>query len=108
MKESEVSIGSKVSYNGETYIIILFTLIHDEVLLCKLSDSSIEINIPLSNCQKYIKRFIITQEELDTLEAIRLKLYDMFAACGNVSDIIKVGAVSEPLWKIINTNRKEL
>jgi len=55
-----------------------------------------------------MKKFSITQEELDTLEAIRLKLYDMFADCGNVSDIIKVGAVSEPLWKIINKKREEV
>jgi len=54
------------------------------------------------------KEYIITQEELDTLEAIRLNLYSMFAACGNVHDIIKVGSVSEPLWKIINKRREEV
>lgn len=54
------------------------------------------------------KKLIITQSELDTLEAIRLRLYTMFAECGNVSDIIKVGTVSEPLWKIINKKREEV
>jgi len=54
------------------------------------------------------KKYIITQEELDTLEAIRLNLYNLFAECGNVSDIIKVGQVSEPLYKIINKRRDEI
>jgi len=54
------------------------------------------------------KQYIINQEELDTLEAIRLNLYNLFAECGNVSDIIKVGQVSEPLYKIINKRRDEI
>ena len=54
------------------------------------------------------KEFVITQEELDTLEAIRLKLYDIFAECGNVSDIMKVGEVSQPLWRIIHKKREEI
>ena len=54
------------------------------------------------------KEFIITQEELDMLEAIRLNLYNLFAECGNVNDIIKISKVSEPLWKIINKKRDEV
>jgi len=54
------------------------------------------------------KEYVITQEELNTLEAIRLTLYTLFADCGNVSDIIKVSQVSEPLWKIINKKREEI
>ena len=54
------------------------------------------------------KQFVITQEELDTLEALRLKLYVMFAECSDVSDIMKVGEVSQPLWRIINKKREEV
>ena len=53
-------------------------------------------------------KFIITQEELDILEATRLNLYKLFADSGNVSDIIKVGSISEPLWKIINKKREQI
>ena len=54
------------------------------------------------------KHYIITQDELDMLEAVRLSLYNLFAECGNVSEIMKVGQVSEPLWKIINKKREEI
>jgi len=55
-----------------------------------------------------MNKYIITQEELDTLEAIRLELYHLFVEDDNVNDIIKVGQISEPLWKIINKKREEV
>lgn len=67
-----------------------------------------ELLLMLLGSLQMSKEFIITQEELDTLEAIRLKLYDMFAECGNISDIIKIGEVSEPLWRIIHKKREEI
>jgi len=52
--------------------------------------------------------YVITQEELDTLEAIRLSLYNVFADSGNINDIIKITNVSAPLWKIINKRREKI
>jgi len=54
------------------------------------------------------KQFIITQEELDRLEAIRLELYHLFVEDDSITDVMKVGQISEPLWKIINKKREEI
>jgi len=55
-----------------------------------------------------MKQYIITQEELDTLEAIRLELYKMFVIDDNVNDIIRVSNVTSPLWCIINKKREPI
>jgi len=53
-----------------------------------------------------MKNYVITQEELDTLEAIRLELYKLFVIDDNVNDIIRVSNVTSPLWCIINKKRE--
>lgn len=54
------------------------------------------------------KEYIITQEELDTLEAIRLSLYTHFVTDDSIDDIINVTNVSGPLWTVINKNREPI
>jgi len=55
-----------------------------------------------------MKKYVITQEELDTLEAIRLELYKLFVIDDSINDIIRVSNVTSPLWCIINKKREEL
>ena len=54
------------------------------------------------------KEFVITQEELDMLEAIRQDIYLQYVTDDNIADIIKAGSITEPLWKIINKKRDEI
>lgn len=54
------------------------------------------------------KQFIITQAELDMLEAIRLDIYKNYIKDDSVEDIIRAGCVTQPLWKIINKKREEV
>ena len=54
------------------------------------------------------KEFVITQEELDMLEAIRQEIYLQYVTDDCVADIIKAGSITQPLWKIINKKREEI
>ena len=54
------------------------------------------------------KRFIITQEELDLIEAVRLNILNMYVKDDNINDIITASTITEPLWKLANIKREEI